>query len=104
MFYSLVELPENNFDAFLEGLIPSLVCIIIVFLVLGLLTVIINVVNKLEFLDDKKEEKVLSKSVLTSTDIDINDDDMMAAILACAIDYRESVKTDIKVVSVKRID
>lgn len=99
MINSLVELDyDSNFSAFVDGLIPSLVCIIIVFLVLVVLSLIVSGLNHIKLLDDpvvvnKKED----------IKIDEDDEDMMVAILVASIAYREEVKTDVKLVKAKRI-
>ena len=107
MLYAVIsEADQKNFG-FVDGLIPSLVCILIVFFVLALLATILWLVNKIKFLDVKQEPKkeVQQSSTTERMHIDFEslDDDAKAAVLAATIDYREECKTDVELISLKEI-
>ena len=105
MLYAVIEDQENF--GFVDGLIPSLICIIIVFFVLALLATILWLVNKIKWLDVEDAPKQESKSAGTTErmhiDFEALDDDAKAAVLAASIDYREECKTDVELISVKEI-
>lgn len=108
MIYAVISAEDQAKFNFVDGLIPSLICIIIVFLVLALLAGILSVLNRIKALDVKEEAKPIAKSNTASVkrehiDFEALDDDMKAAVLVATIDYREEVKTDVELVSVKEI-
>ena len=90
-----------------EGLIYSLICILIVFLALG---IICMVVGLMKFTNNGKAVKasapqpVQVQPTKKLTIEDITDEDMMAAALVATIDYRNEVKTDVRLVSIKQIN
>lgn len=88
-----------------EGLLYSVVAILIVFTVLALIILITSLIGKLVAKMSKKEEvkKVEQPKVVERKSVEITDDDMMAAVLVATIDYRNETKKDVKVVSVKQI-
>ena len=107
MLYAVISPEKQESFGFVDGLIPSLICILIVFFVLALLATILWLVNKIKWLDVKQQPK---KEVETSQpttrehiDFEALDDDAKAAVLAATIDYREEVKTDVELISVKEI-
>lgn len=107
MLYAVIS-PEKQADfGFVDGLIPSLICILIVFAVLALLATILWLINKIKWLDVKQQPKTESSSntnvVREHIDFEALDDDAKAAVLAATIDYREEVKTDVELISVKEI-
>ncbi|MCR5462557.1 MAG: OadG family protein [bacterium] len=107
MLYAVIS-PEKQADfGFVDGLIPSLICILIVFFVLALLATILWLVNKIKWLDVKEQPKqqVSTTSNVERMHIDFEalDDDAKAAVLAATIDYREECKTDVELISVKEI-
>lgn len=83
-----------HIDHWYEGLVPSIVCILIVFCVLAFIAFILSILNKIKALD-VKEKVVMSDG----TEVD---DDMMAAILIATIDYQKEIKEDVKVISCQR--
>lgn len=105
MLYAVIK-DQEHFD-FVDGLIPSLICILIVFFVLALLATILWLVNKIKWLDVKEQPKTSAQASSTATrehiDFEALDDDAKAAVLAATIDYREEVKTDVELISVKEI-
>lgn len=85
-----------------DGLLYSLVSILLVFAILLTIIIVCSLVSKLTI--SKKDKKIDGKiSEKSTNDIEIKDDDMMAAVLVATIDYRNEVKKDVKVVSVKEI-
>ena len=105
--YNVLAILDGSQRSFKEGAIVCLIAIVIVFAVLLLIIAISSLVSKLIDKFDKEEVK----NVATNTPvvknnkvaIDINDEDMMAAILVATIDYRNEVKEDVKVISVKEV-
>lgn len=85
-----------NTENFADALLLSLLCILMVFIVLIVITLIMEGLNHISALDEK--EPVVMKD---GTKVD---NDMMAAILVASIDYRKEKKEDFKVVSCKCID
>ena len=90
-----------------NGAIVCLVAIIIVFTVLLVIIAASALVSKLIERFVKEETKPVLKNSQTvhndSIAIDINDEDMMAAILVATIDYRNEVKEDVKVINVREV-
>ena len=107
MIYAVISPEKQATFKFVDGLIPSLICILIVFFVLALLATILWLVNKIKWLDVKNEPKQESKSQASSErmhiDFEALDDDAKAAVLAATIDYREECKTDVELISVKEM-
>ncbi len=85
-----------NIENFGDALLLSLLCILMVFIVLIVITLIMEGLNHISSLDEK--EPVVMKD---GTKVD---NDMMAAILVASIDYRKEKKEDFKVISCKCID
>jgi Na+-transporting methylmalonyl-CoA/oxaloacetate decarboxylase gamma subunit len=107
MLYAVISPEKQETFGFVDGLIPSLICILIVFAVLALLATILWLINKIKWLDVKEKPKQEVKSSTSTTrehiDFEALDDDAKAAVLAATIDYREEVKTDVELISVKEI-
>lgn len=107
MIYAVYDEAQQADFGFVDGLIPSLICIIIVFLVLALLAFILSMLNRIKALDVKEQPKKETKTTQTvermHIDFESLDDDAKAAVLAATIDYREECKTDVELISVKEI-
>ncbi len=105
----LYEISDKAGEAFIDGLIPSLVCILIVFAILIAIYLIVTLVNKFKALDVKKQEvketetKTNTQSFERTKLEDIEDDDMMAAVLVATIDYRNEIKEDVRLIRVRKI-
>ena len=105
----LYEISDKAGEAFIDGLIPSLVCILIVFAILIAIYLIVALLNKIKALDVKKQEvketetKTNTKSFERTKLEDIEDDDMMAAVLVATIDYRNEIKEDVRLIRVRKI-
>ena len=74
----------------------SLLCIIVVFAVLIVITLILSLLNKIRALDVKEVVKMKDGTEL--------DEDAMAAVLVATLDYRKERKEDVKVSSCKLIE
>ena len=105
--YNVLAILDGSQRSFKEGAIVCLVAILIVFTVLLLIIAISSLVSKLIDKFDKEENKNVATNTPVAQNskvaIDINDEDMMAAILVATIDYRNEVKEDVKVISVKEV-
>lgn len=105
----LYEISDKAGEAFIDGLIPSLVCILIVFAILIAIYLIVALLNKIKALDVKKQEvketetKTNTQSFERTKLEDIEDDDMMAAVLVATIDYRNEIKEDVRLIRVRKI-
>ena len=95
-----------------NGAISALLSILIVFsvllIIIGITTLVFKLLGLFEMkaeIDKYKQEKnnVTSQNNNSVVNIDTNDDDLMAAILVATIDYRQEIKQDVKVISVKEI-
>lgn len=94
-------------DQFGEGAFYSIICIVIVFLVLAGICLLVSLMKYLKLGESKKEVKAeVAPSVQPKklTIDDITDEDMMAAALVATIDYRNEVNTDVRLVSIKKIN
>ncbi len=83
-------------NGFGDAALLSLLCILMVFAVLVIITFVMVGLNSIRALDVKEE--------VTMADGTKADEDMMAAILVASIDFRRENKEDFKVVSCKCID
>ncbi|MBP5091688.1 MAG: hypothetical protein J6328_03935 [Bacilli bacterium] len=82
----------NNFG---DAVVISILCIAAVFTVLLVIALLMGLLNKMDFLDEKTPTKLSDGTIV--------DKEMMAAILVATIDYRKERKEDIKVISCKEI-
>lgn len=105
--FNILAIMDGTQRNFGEGAIVCLTAILIVFVVLliiiGASSLISLIINKFS----KKENKVATvtnnPSESKSLSINVEDEDMMAAILVATIDYRNEIKKDVKVISVKEV-
>ncbi len=90
-----------------DSLLIALVCIVIVF---GMLALLWGIVSLFKFLPKEKEVveeakpaaiQPVARPALKMSDI--KDEDMMVAALVASIDYRNEVKEDVRVVSIREI-
>ena len=84
---------------FTNGLIMSLFSIIIVFVILYLLTLPVTLLKKSKVITN--EPFIQTKQSIRLEDI--TDHDMMVAALIASIDYQETIKKDIRLVSIKEV-
>ena len=106
MIYSF----KDNLNAFVDGLLPALISILVVFVVLAIIMVIVMLLNKINGKEKKEVNNENVASLPTSSNVtkkvtmeDIKDEDMMVAVLVATIDYRNQVKEDVRLVNVKQI-
>jgi sodium pump decarboxylase gamma subunit len=91
---------------FLEGVLRSIFCIAIVFLILGILMFIVWLFKFIKVKPEEKEDPEPEMLPVPAKKFgleDIKDDDMMAAALVAAIDARETTQQDVVVKSIKEI-
>ncbi len=91
-----------------DAAIYSLVAIVLVFVVLLILIGVTYLIFKLLDLfssrKKKEEPKAEKESSSVVEPVEINDEDKMVAVLVASIDYRNEIKKDVKVVSVKELN
>ena len=87
-----------------NGLVFSLFAILMVFTVLvviiaitSFISYLINKLTKKEVIKEVKEERKVAKN------LNIEDDDMMVAVLIASIDYQNEIKQDVRLTNVRRI-
>lgn len=85
--------------------IIALIAILIVFVILALLIGAIKIMQLCFKGASKKQEEKVENSVKEESpkNTNIEDDDMMAAVLVATIDYANETKKDVRLKSVKRI-
>lgn len=91
-----------------DGALYSIICILVVFSVLAIIILASYGSSKLvDYIQTKNTKEVTEqKTVTPPTEVkntNITDDDMMAAVLVATIDYRNEVKKDVRLVSVKEV-
>ncbi|MFA6667479.1 MAG: OadG family protein [Bacilli bacterium] len=92
-----------------DAAIYSLLSIVLVFAILLILIGVTALLFKWINMIDARKGKVLvdkdgkEDAVIENKPVEIKDDDMMVAVLVASIDYREEIKKDVKLVSVKEI-
>ena len=87
---------HQDINNFVDALVISLLCVLMVFVVLIVITLIMSILNHIRALDVKE--------TVTMKDGTKLDEDAMAAVLVASIDFRKHTKEDFKVASVKLID
>ena len=88
--------PMWQVNNFMDAFWISLLCIAVVFVVLIVISLLLEAMNHIRALDVKE--------TVTMKDGTKADEDMMAAILVASIDYRKTCKEDFKVASCKLIE
>ena len=85
-----------------DSLVDSLVCIVIVFLILLLICFVVGLFKYIKVKEvNKPINNVVAPKRVALTEI--TDDDMMVACLVACIDFRQTEKTDVRVVSVREL-
>ena len=92
--------------SFIEGLVFSLIAILLVFIVLVIIILCVTLLSKIKF-----KEKVKAAPVVSNTNVakkltidDIKDEDMMVAALIATAEFVEEVgEKDARLVSIKQI-
>ena len=112
-YINLLALKDNSMDVG-TGALYSIVSILMVFAILLIIIGVTTLVFKLTGLFEMKKqvEEAAKKNNIVPTvapvtnevkSVEITDDDMMAAVLVATIDYRNEVKKDVRLVSVKKV-
>lgn len=90
--------------------IAAIASILLVFVVLIIIIAITHLIFKLlgyidlkKEIDEAKKSANLNEKPAETQKFDENDEDMVAAVLVATIDYRNEIKQDVKLVSVKEI-
>lgn len=104
----LLERLADNYMEIGDGLLYSLISVIVVFSVLAIIIATSYGASKLA--DHIKKKTETNKEEITSSPVknivkntNINDDDMMAAVLVATINFRNEIKEDVRLVSVREI-
>jgi Na+-transporting methylmalonyl-CoA/oxaloacetate decarboxylase gamma subunit len=84
-----------------DGLIYSIVSILLVFTALLIIIGVTSLITK--SLNSNEETTVNNEKKPITSDVEIKDDDMMAAVLVATIEYRKESKKDVRVKSIKEI-
>ena len=97
-------LVDSNNMSIVDGLVFALFAILMVFTVLlviiaitSLISYVINKLDRKETVKEVKEEKKVTKN------LNIEDEDMMAAVLVASIDYQNEIKQDVRLTNVRLI-
>ena len=87
-----------------DGLVFSLFAILMVFAVL---VIIIAITSFISYLINKFAKKEVTKEIKeerkVAKNLNIEDDDMMVAVLIASIDYQNEIKQDVRLTNVRRI-
>lgn len=87
-----------------DGLVFSLFAILMVF---SVLVIIIAVTSFISYLINKFAKKEVTKEIKeerkVAKNLNIEDDDMMVAVLIASIDYQNEIKQDVRLTNVRRI-
>ena len=90
-----------------EGLLFSLIAILIVFVILIALVTCVTLLSKIKFKEEVKKPVVAKKATSVNKKLtieDIKDEDMMVAALIATAEYVEETKEkDARLVSIKQI-
>lgn len=92
-----------------QSLLYSVVAIAGVFLILIIIVLCVNVLSLIKYNEDgslknPKVKEEVSAPAKVNSEVVINDDDMMAAVLVASIDFYNETKTNARCVSVKQIN
>ena len=90
-----------------DGALYSIICVLVVFTVLIIIILASYGCSKLvDYIETKNKTTEEVKPQVTTNEVkntNITDEDMMAAVLVATIDYRNEVKKDVRLVSVKEV-
>lgn len=99
-------LVSNEDISLVEGIVFSIIAMIIVFLMLTLLVLCIKLVSRIPFKDDAEVKKTQPEVKTTKkfTIEDIKDEDMMVAALVATANFVDETKSkDARLVSIKEV-
>lgn len=110
MSYLLLSLIDGNKKSLGDGALVSIAAIVLVFLILAIIIGIAFASGKMieKIADGKANETQnvgdnVKKEISQPAKLDVTDEDAVVATLVASIDYRNEIKKDIKVISVKEI-
>lgn len=87
-----------------DGLVFALFAILMVF---SVLVIIIAITSFISYLINKFAKKEVTKEIKeerkVAKNLNIEDDDMMVAVLIASIDYQNKIKQDVRLTNVRRI-
>ena len=91
-----------QYGNFADGAVIALLSIVMVFVVLLIIIILTDIISKVAGKDDEKtkEETVIAPSGV-ALPLNVNDEDALVACLVASIDYRQEIKKNIQVLSVK---
>lgn len=89
------------YTSFSEGLYITLFSIVIVFLILFLISLVIE---SLKHINKKENKKSVTPKIKNTFSIeDIKDENMMVAALIASIEHQDKTKGDVRVLSIKEL-
>ena len=95
---------NNTNVGIVDGLVFALFAILMVFSVLVIINAVTSFISYLINKFTKKEEvKEVKEERKVAKNLNIEDDDMMAAVLVASIDYQNEIKKDVRLTNVRRI-
>lgn len=91
------------YNTFSDGLEISLFSILVVFLLLGIVSLSISLLKYL-VIESKVSTPVIEEEMKKSISLsDIKDEDMMVAALVASIDYYNEFEQSVRIISIKEI-
>lgn len=100
---------DGSGNSLSDGGLVSILAVILVFLILAIIIIITyfasKVIDKYLTTQKNKTSKLPknNESSVSKIDVDLNDEDAVVALLVASIDYRNEIKKDFKVKSIKEI-
>lgn len=95
---------DNTNVGIVDGLVFALFAILMVFAVLVIIIAITSFISYLiNKFTNKEEVKEVKEETKVTKNLNIEDDDMMAAVLVASIDYQNEIKQDVRLTNVRRI-
>lgn len=86
-----------------DSLLIALISMLLVFIVLTIIYGIVSLMKYIKIKDNSGEVVSTQPVFERSKNVEIKDDDMMAAVLVATIDYVNETKKDVRLVSVEEI-
>ena len=94
---------DNTNVGIVDGLVFALFAILMVFAVLVIIIAVTSFISYLINKFTKEEVKEVKEERKVTKNLNIEDDDMMAAVLVASIDYQNEIKKDVRLTNVRRI-
>lgn len=102
----LAPLLDGNNGDLLKGGLAALMTMVFVFLILAVIVFVSYFIGKgINKVSEKAKtaKPQVKEETKTKTPLDLNDEDAVVAALVASIDFRNQIKKDVKVVSIKEI-